>query len=99
MSSGPDERERLKQHYEALERAELARQGREHLEGHAAARAKRAHALLWSVVRGLVIGAVIAGLGLSLLVLWQMQVAGQRFAEIRQAAMEAYSSPDDGDHQ
>lgn len=97
MSAGPDERERLKGHYEGLARADLARQGREHLEGHAAARAKRAQHLLWSVVRGLVIGAVIAGLGLSLLVLWQMHVAGQRFAEIRQAAVEAYTVSDEAD--
>lgn len=97
MTRGPDRQQRLKEHYEGLDRSELARQGREHLEQREPERIQRRTRLLWSVVRGLLVGVTLAGLGLALLVLWQMHVAGQRFAEIRKAAMEAYSDGNEGD--
>lgn len=76
--------------YEDLAPEELARQGREHLEGRADARAAGLRDWLWRIARAGLLGGLIAATGFIGYLLWHVHVAGQQFAAVREAVVKAY---------
>jgi hypothetical protein len=78
--------------YKQLDRAELSRQGAEHLTGRADVRARRAGTWAWRVVVALILAVVLGG---GAFCLWLMQTAktsGQAFSAVRDQALQAYSA-------
>lgn len=82
----------LHEHYRALPREELERQGRAHLAGDTRQQAHRAVRLGRLVLWTLILGSLVLLGGFALWLLCIARSSGQTFAHVRQQALSAYTT-------
>lgn len=78
--------------YKGLPREELLRQGREHLQNHAGARARRGLRLGWVVTWTLIVGSLVVIGVFSIWLLFMAKQSGKSFGDMRRQAISAYAT-------
>ena len=95
MARPPSRQDAFKAHYESLDRADLARQGRQLLDGRVDQRAQRTGRWLWLILGTAGIAAVIL---VGLVALWLLHMAqklGTTWGDTARQAASAYTAPEE----